>query len=314
MSFGPTSAGPTGPVFLIIQIPDAARVGTFTVPLGSVDTLPALPDGTYQNLVALNRNRYSIPSPEVDSQIERTRRAPIATAPAESPFVAPSSPPSPPTTPLPQPEPPVEMAHAASRPNEPSATPPRPRQRPAPPVETPPLGQGGREHVYIQQLIKESAQERGWRAVIEQPVSDDTSQVDVALERNGVTIACEVSISTSVEHEMANAKKCLAADYAHVYLIATSERRLSGLRKAASERFPAYEFDRLGFFLPDEFVTHLASLDVGTVPAETVSRGYKVKVTQGPANFKQGKERREMVTGLIAQSLKRMKRGPKGTE
>ena len=168
--------------------------------------------------------------------------------------------------------------------------------------------------MYLQKLIKEAAQQSGWHAVIEQPVSNEGRRVDVALERNGVRIACEISISTSAEHEMANAKKCLAAGYDRVCLVTSSEKSLAALKKAATHRFSAQDLERLGFLLPEQLVAQLNEPDPRSLPTETISRGYKVRVTQGQPDLKLGKERRDAVTALIAQSLKRMKQRPKGSE
>lgn len=294
-----------------------------TVPLGLIESLPTLSDDRYQTVLAHNRERYCIPASEVDAHIERSRRAPISAAQPEKLPAEPSSNPVPerlpeaqPAASLPlteaaplrhSPPPPVEKTDAARQSDQGADAPPRPREKPARPPETPLLGQGGREHVYLQRLIKEAAQQNGWRAVIEQPVSGDATRVDVALERGGVRIACEISITTSVEHERGNVEKCLAAGYDRVYLVACSERRLNALRKAAAQDFSAQDLERLRFFLAEEIVTHLNEPDASPAPTETMSRGWKVKVSQGPPDMKQGKVRRDAVTGLIARSLKRLK-------
>jgi hypothetical protein len=164
--------------------------------------------------------------------------------------------------------------------------------------------------VYLQQLIKQAAQPAGWRTTIEKPVSDGGRRVDVLLERSGLSVACEISVTTSVEHEIANAEKCLAAGYDRVFLVSSNERRLQALKKAASARFSGRDRERLDFFLPDELVIHLKNTAAGTVPTETVSRGYKVKLTHGPPDPDKGKERRSALTSLIARSIKRMRPGP----
>lgn len=306
--------------------PRALRI---SVPLGSVEALPTLDDDAYVELLDLNQDRYCVPATEVDAHLERLRRRPEperrGDQPAppqqpiqvrEEPLSAP--PPTPPqpahiehedVEPLPEPPPP---APAIVGPGEEDAwlppqppTPAPPRRRREPLAAPAPLGQGGREHTYLQHLIKEAAHQSQWHTTIEQPVPGETGRVDVSLQRDGVRIACEISVTTSVDHEMANAEKCLSAGYDRVYLVATSERRLDTLRKAAATRFPKRELDRLAFFRPEDLVIHLKELPKGPSSTETMSRGYKVKLSHGPPDPLKGKERREVMAALIARSLKR---------
>jgi hypothetical protein len=167
------------------------------------------------------------------------------------------------------------------------------------------MGQGGREHAYLQHLIKQAAQQSDWHATIEQPVSDAAGRVDVSLQRDGVRVACEISVTTSVDHEMANAEKCLTAGYDQVYLVTSSDRRLITLKKAAATRFAKRDLDRLAFFRPEELVIHLKEHPRGPTSTETISRGYKVKLSHGRPDPQKGKERREAMAALIARSLRR---------
>ena len=73
------------------------------------------------------------------------------------------------------------------------------------------LGRGGAQHQAIQKRIKEAAESLGFRSVIEKPVLDGEGSVDLWLERTGLAIACEISISTTIDHEVGNVAKCLKA-------------------------------------------------------------------------------------------------------
>ena len=57
------------------------------------------------------------------------------------------------------------------------------------------LGQGGKEHTYIQNLVKQFAEDRNFRAVIEQDILDGTGRVDVALKRDELSIVNRAEIS-----------------------------------------------------------------------------------------------------------------------
>jgi hypothetical protein len=75
------------------------------------------------------------------------------------------------------------------------------------------LGRGGREHKYLQQLLKQVGEDRGFRATIEQQITGGAGSVDISLERDGKRIACEISVTSTSEQELGNVRKCLAAEY-----------------------------------------------------------------------------------------------------
>jgi hypothetical protein len=52
----------------------------------------------------------------------------------------------------------------------------------------------------MQQFIKRWAEGMGYRATIEKPL-DNGCSVDVALEKENVSIACEISVTTTSAHE-----------------------------------------------------------------------------------------------------------------
>jgi hypothetical protein len=77
--------------------------------------------------------------------------------------------------------------------------------------EPPDLGRGGNQHRAIQKRIKEAAESLGFRSTIEGEVLDGKGSVDVLLERAGEIIACEIAITTPIDHEVGNVEKCLKA-------------------------------------------------------------------------------------------------------
>ena len=86
------------------------------------------------------------------------------------------------------------------------------------------------QHRYLQTLIKRMAEDRGFRAVIEEPTPDGSGRVDVGLERNGEKIACEISVTTDEMQELHNIEKCLAAGYGSVIVCTTEKKRLEKIK------------------------------------------------------------------------------------
>src|SRR5262249_6003921 len=76
-----------------------------------------------------------------------------------------------------------------------SPSPPPARERRVAPEVPAPLGRGGPEHQYLQELVKRWAEAKGYRATVEEPLPSG-GRVDVALRREGHSLACEISVTT----------------------------------------------------------------------------------------------------------------------
>jgi hypothetical protein len=96
-------------------------------------------------------------------------------------------------------------------------------------------GRGGAQHKYLQNLIKRLAEEKGYSATIEKSILDGLGSVDVALEREGSRIACETTVTTTVEHEIGNVQKCLAAGFEWVVLVAADKKTTTSAKALVSD-------------------------------------------------------------------------------
>jgi len=140
-------------------------------------------------------------------------------------------------------------------------------------VSTPKLpGRGGPQHKYLQDLIKQLAEDRGFDVSIEEAVLDGHGYIDVVLARDTLRIACEISITTRVPHEIRNLSKCLAAGFTYAVLLSSDER---ALETAAAAFVPSD--DRLRFLTPDAFISFLDELPGGmrstTAPKKKGAQG-----------------------------------------
>ncbi len=189
--------------------------------------------------------------------------------------------------------------------------PPRKEPEPAAPpgemAETVPADKKEeRQHRYLQSLIKHVAQEQGYRAIIEE-ATPDGGRVDVSLEQNGVRIACEVSVTSTSEQEIGNIDKCLRAGYDLIIVCCPENKQLEKIKSLSTERFDNSEQERLVFLKPDEFYSYLQTESDPLVSDEERVKGYKVKVQYQPLEEDEQLAKREEVTQVILQSLKRQK-------
>ena len=231
-----------------------------------------------------------------------TRPVPASAAP-DVPVPTPPAPePAPelaPTARLPEQPVPREPAPPAVAPAPPSAR--QPRKAP-PDVGPAPLGRGGKQHKYLQQLIKQMAEERGWRAVIEDPILDAAGRVDVSLALGTRRIACEISVSSTKDQELGNVEKCVAAGYLEVVLIATNDRQRHMLQKYIGDALDESERSKVRYLLVEELLEYLGEPEA---PSEQRIRGYRVKVKHLAIDPADAEAKRQAIAEVIARSLVR---------
>jgi len=257
-----------------------------------------------QEVITVSRKKYGTARADVEAILAKSRgTVPTVTPPTSTPA-----------------KPVVELPKAADVPKavEPPAIieikPPVVAEIPKEKVEAPAvkhepprdLGRGGAQHQAIQQRIKQAAEELGFRSVIEKPVLDGQGSVDLWLERPGQIIACEISISTTIDHEVRNVAKCLKAGVPKVMVICLDDERLRKIGNAVSGSLGSELAARVEYFQPDQFVAYLK-----TIPAEipkeqtTVRRGYKIKRVILEISMEQQKEKEASAIRAIADYMRK---------
>jgi hypothetical protein len=284
-------------VWIKHQTPNAIRL---TVPLGFLERQPILTEEEYEALLVRNRAQYC----GTLADVSLLRPSPSSVDTPEPPRTRPEpSPPPPRTTPAEPDLPDTADAPPAEHVQTDASAPPRPRPTtPASPRTPGEQGKGGSQHRYVQNLIKGLAEERGFRAVIEEAVAG--GQVDVGLHRGDLSIACEVSITSSAEYEAQNLAKCLRAGFSRIWSIAPDQRRQRAVRKAAEARLGPDAAAKIEFLTPEDVVLVLDDL-TEPEPEEMVVRGYKVSVTRRPVSALEAEERRASIARIVARSTKR---------
>ena len=172
-------------------------------------------------------------------------------------------------------------------------------------------GVGGSQHRYLQTLIKKTAEEKSYRATVEEPTPDGLGKVDVGLERNGKRIACEISLTSTDEQELSNIEKCLKADYDEVILCSPEKKTLKKVKKLTTQKLKESDLKKLLFFQPEELFFYLEKKAAGEASKEERVKGYKVKVKFQPVAEAEKKTKREAVAQVIVSALRRLRKGGK---
>lgn len=186
------------------------------------------------------------------------------------------------------------------------------KQRSADPPQD--LGRGGAQHKAMQQRLKAEGERLGFHATIEKAVPNGS--VDVALERSGYTIACEISVTTTVDHEVGKVQKCRRAGFHQVVVICQDAVRLEKIRVAVSSSLTPEERPSVGYFALDEFLTRLAGLAAEMSPpvgqpaseSQTVRRGYQVKRKSAALSPEERQAREQAGITQMASVMKQRKK------
>ncbi len=170
------------------------------------------------------------------------------------------------------------------------------------------MGRGGPQHQDIQQSLREGAQALGFHVTVEKPTPDKQGSIDLALERGRQSIACKITVTTPIAHEVENARKCLEARYQHVVLISTEETRLEKLRQATASLTAAHP-NRLLYFTPEQFLFWLGTLPahyaVPELPTgERNILGYKVRSKGSALTDDERQSKESAALKIIGEAIK----------
>jgi hypothetical protein len=296
-----------------------------------------------QQVITASRNKYALRRAEVEAIIEASRTPPPDELPPISP---PSKPvdPKPPTAPVSSLPPPVlpivslpptpvspptptlvEPQQAAVTPaaeqltaRPPSfsevlkAVPPRAIEK----TEVQPevrqeqsQGRGGAEHKSLQKQIAAEAVKLGFRSDIEKTVLEGEACIDVWLERDGFTLACEISLTNTEENESGKIIRCLKAGIPKFAMVCADEKKLKKIADAITSNVEAGLAAKVEYFQPEQFIAHLKALPVKPVAkAEKISHGYKLKSSKTSASTAQQQAKEEAAIRAIAESMSKKKK------
>lgn len=204
-----------------------------------------------------------------------------------------------------------EQGSQPPTPPEPAAA---PASRPAPAVPAD-LGRGGEVHRDLQREFKSLAESLGFRATIERQLPGTLECTDLLLEREGFTIAVEITVTNTLDYELRNIGKCLRAGVTQVDVVALDAEKIAKLETAALVSYGGQHRERLMFFTKDAFIEHLQTLVLTSPspepesPKPTKHKGWTVKTVSVQITPEEAKEREAAAAKILA-NASRKKRPP----
>lgn len=261
------------------------RALRISLKLGEIDALPKLSSKEQQALIETNRERYCSTRSEVaeliDKSASKSKAFDIPAAPQE---IQSLSPPEEISVPDPIPKPPAQTRRV--RDDDPYIT-----------------GLGGKEHKYLQQLIRRLAQDRGFKATVEMPTKDKSGSIDVALIRDDLLIGCEISVTTDAAHEYENVTKCFASGCQLVVLIVQDRRKRIGMERDIREKLPVSTAANFHVYGPEDIPAFLDIQAAQLASSEKTTRGYRVKVIHKPLPPEEAEQKRNLINRVLAKSI-----------
>jgi hypothetical protein len=249
-----------------------------------------------EQLVSLSREHYARPREAVEAALAPESAQPIPTTPPE-PGLRPKAP-----------EVRIPLAAATGMPER-ARKPAAPIARTKLPAAPASEGRGGPQHKYLQELIRRWATSKGYKVTIEKQILDGLGSVDVALEKEKRSIACEICVTTTIEHEVGNVQKCLAADFARVVLLVAERKMIAKANEAITAAVSAEQRGRVHVFTPEELFAFMETLEVTAAKEAKTVRGYKVNVQYRSLGEEEKKAKKLAISQVIAKAVRRLRGG-----
>jgi hypothetical protein len=257
-----------------------------------------------QEIITASGRKYGTPRAEIETALRRAQEQPSSSKrddlgePSGIPHPSPRPPRPTPTAPpviIPLPSEPLS-ASAVPKSSEPATARPEPGK-----------GIGGHQHNLVRERVEAVARPLGFYATPEW-LTANRQKIDLALEKPGLFIGCEISFETTIDHEVGNVIKCLKAGCDHVAVICGSEARLAKIQRAVSACVAAEEVARVGYYLPERFLARLpelARLGNAASTHETVRLG-KYTVTRHDSQLtpEERLAREEVAVRIMAERMK----------
>lgn len=213
--------------------------------------LPALPNEAEQAerrqaATEASRRRYATPRREIErilhDRLGLTERVRVEAFPEQQRPALSEAPPAPAAPSAPTPEPTSPRTPASSAPER---------------VPTVEQRVDKRQHEAIKEQIARKAETLDYTVTFEEFVAGTQGRADLVLRRGTRVIACEITVTTTVEHEVQNVAKCLGGTYTHVAVVSIDRKKLTAIKEAVGAKIAADQLGRVGFYTPAELEERL---------------------------------------------------------
>jgi len=114
-------------------------------------------------------------------------------------------------------------------------------------------------------------------------------------------------VTTTIDHEVGNIQKCLAAGFLYVVLISSDRKAITKAREALSATLGVEELKKVRVLTPEDFFEFVETLEAHAAGRVEMVRGYKVNVQYQAVAEGEQKARKQAISGVILNALKKLK-------
>jgi len=162
-----------------------------------------------------------------------------------------------------------------------------------------------RRHRYLQNLIQQLAQQRGFKTTIEKQTNNG-GRIDVVLEHNTIHIAIEVAITNSIDYEVKNVQKCVNDGYTTIWLVSDIKVHLKNIKKRVEKE--DHPDTNILFIQSDTIIQHLDSV-LGSTNQETKrTKGYRVTTSFKDDASLSTESKQHEITDMILRSIQKKRK------
>ncbi len=135
-----------------------------------------------------------------------------------------------------------------------------------------------RAHTQQQEFIRKTAQDYGFKAIIEEATTNPVGRVDVGIRTDKLKIACEISVTTPPSYELKNIQKCLSNGYDIVVMCSEDAKHLANIKTLCDKELPTSAYPNVIFGDARTLVQLLNNISTQEKPQQKTVKGYRVKV------------------------------------
>jgi excisionase family DNA binding protein len=159
---------------------------------------------------------------------------------------------------------------------------------------------GGPGQTYLKEIVKRFGEAQGFQVTSGE--CNTNGSVDLVLER-GWRLAFRISLTGTVEQEMGDIQKCLAAGFNEVAVVLPKLREVRTLKRSLAERLKQEDLARVRVLLPGELPLYIEGLEI---PVETVA-GHSIKARSHPTDPADEARRQRAAAEIIGRGLRSMR-------
>jgi len=135
-----------------------------------------------------------------------------------------------------------------------------------------------RAHTQQQEFIRKTAQDYGFKAILEEATTNPVGRVDVGIQTDKLKIACEISVTTPPSYELKNIQKCLSNGYDIVVMRSEDAKHLANIKTLCDKELPTSAYPNVIFGDTKTLVQLLNDISMQEKPQQKTVKGYRVKV------------------------------------